>query len=309
MVAVHQVGHHILLQERLLHLVRIADLLRDHRTCLHARRRDRPAGVLAVLASNLFFWGPQEEPSAGFGGLVILVGDTVRALWRLLQYLAPLSVYIDLFFAGGSSSGGSSSGSGSSSGGSRGSGSSSTGGRTSGGSGVTPNYGRGSYYGGGTTVPYNSGSKSTGGVTPVLIGGAAGLGLAGLWYYNVYSYPYVRPWYYHNSTKNTNETKPVNCLCEEFSECGCDENDDSQYQADILGNGSYAALNKTLASVADINGTSTIILNGTLPNGTTAAGGTDVAAGSGGFSVSQTVMQAGGYWILAALVGSAVFMA
>lgn len=73
--------------------------------------------------------------------------------------------------------------------------------------------------------------------------------------------------------------------------------------------------------MADINGKSTIILNGTLPNGTTAAGGTESADGStatgsssstgtatdGAFSL--TVMQSGIYWVMAAAVGSAVFLA
>ena len=75
----------------------------------------------------------------------------------------------------------------------------------------------------------------------------------------------------------TNSSLPVTCLCEEYSSCGCDENDDKKYLDDLVGNGSYDALNKTLVNVADINGTTTLVINGTLPNGTTAPGGTDDA--------------------------------
>lgn len=62
--------------------------------------------------------------------------------------------------------------------------------------------------------------------------------------------------------------------------CGCDENDDQKYLNDLVGNGSYAALNKTLVTVSDVNGTRSLILNGTLPNGTTAPGGDEDAEGA-----------------------------
>lgn len=132
-----------------------------------------------------------------------------------------------------------------------------------------------------------------------------GLGLGGVWLYHVYSYPYNKPWTFYNVTTDSNQTKPVNCLCQEYSECGCDENDNAQFQADILGNGSYAGLNKSVVSVADVDGKSTIILNGTLPNGTTDG---ESSENSDGFSISHSLMQGGGYWALAAFVSTAVFM-
>ena len=69
-------------------------------------------------------------------------------------------------------------------------------------------------------------------------------------------------------------------MCQEYSVCGCDENDDRDYPNDLVGNGSYAALNKTLIIVSEVNNTHTraLVLNGTLPNGTTAPGGTEGAA-------------------------------
>lgn len=54
--------------------------------------------------------------------------------------------------------------------------------------------------------------------------------------------------------------------------CGCDDNDDPEYLKSVIGNATPSALNDTLVRVADVNGTKTIWLNGTLPNGTTATG-------------------------------------
>lgn len=68
----------------------------------------------------------------------------------------------------------------------------------------------------------------------------------------------------------------------------------------MIGNGSYAALNKTLVNVADVNGTTTILINGTLPNGTTASGGSDSAAG-------RTVAEGMGWWVMIAMVFATCF--
>jgi len=117
----------------------------------------------------------------------------------------------------------------------------------------------------------------------------------------------VHPWTFYNSTAGANQTKPVNCLCEEYQECGCDDNSNSTFQSDVLGDGSYNNLNKSLVTVDDVNGTSTILINGTLPNGTTASGGTDSA--SAATSLSRTILHNSGYWIMAGFVGCAVFLA
>jgi len=66
-------------------------------------------------------------------------------------------------------------------------------------------------------------------------------------------------------------------------------------------------LNKSLVTVSDVNGTSTILINGTLPNGTTASGGTDSAT-SAARSLMQGLMQASGYWVMATFVGCTVFL-
>jgi hypothetical protein len=73
---------------------------------------------------------------------------------------------------------------------------------------------------------------------------------------------------------------PVICLCQQFQVCACEENNNQQYINEIVGNGSYAALNKSLVIVSSVNGTKTLVLNGSLPNGTTSPGGVhDAAAG------------------------------
>lgn len=71
----------------------------------------------------------------------------------------------------------------------------------------------------------------------------------------------------------------------------------------LIGNGSTSALNSSVVRVAEVNGTSTIVVNGTLPNGTTASGGTDSAT-----SGAMILVENSGYWVMAAMVGCAVFM-
>lgn len=223
----------------------------------------------------------------------------------------------------GSSSSGSSSG-GSSSGG-RTSSSSSAGGATRAGSGAPRGFAGGKYYGGGAAVPYTAGSRTPRG----LVAGAVIAPLVllsimpGIWLYSAYPYYYNNPYRFNNRTRNStdvnnndrrslwakrqttgvNETLPVVCLCQESSVCGCDENDDQQYIDDLVGNGSYAALNKTLVTVGDVNGTKTLVINGTLPGGTTAPGGTDDAEG---VAMSLAVGKYTGYYAMGIMVMYAV---
>jgi hypothetical protein len=85
--------------------------------------------------------------------------------------------------------------------------------------------------------------------------------------------------------------------------CGCDDNGNSTFLNMLIGDGTYANLNTSLVNVADINGTSTIVLNGTLPNGTTASGGTENANGS-----ASMMGNLGGYWVMVLLVGCTAFL-
>lgn len=213
--------------------------------------------------------------------------------------------------SGGSSGGGSrSSGGGSSGGGSRTLATSNAGGSTSAGSGASRSYGRGGYYAGGAAVPYTAGQATRRGLPagPLLVGGAALAIMPGLWLYSVYPYYYTSPYRFYNRSRNAtednnnndarsivirqssdqqgaNETLPVVCLCQEYSVCGCEENTDQAYLDDLIGNGSYAALNKSLVTVSRNESGKMLVLNGTLPNGTTAPGGQDDAAA--GLSVGK----------------------
>lgn len=180
------------------------------------------------------------------------------------------------------------------------SGSSNSGGRTTTGSGVSPSYGGGRYYGGGAAMPYRSGARSPLGITPFILPLAALSIFPGLWLYSVYAYPYTHPYSFYNTSANANQTKPVQCLCEEYSECGCDDNTDSEFVSSVVGSGAYAALDKTLVNVADVNGTSTIVLNGTLPNGTTASGGTTDGTSSAG--IRNSALEHMGLWVMGAVV-------
>lgn len=187
---------------------------------------------------------------------------------------------------GGSSGGGGSRGGGSSAAPSRTGPSSFAGGSTRLGSGPTRSYGGGGYYGGGAAVPYTAGQANRRGLPAgaLLLPAAIILLMPGLWLYGAYPYDFKNSYSFFNATPTqqfpigTNVTMPVRCLCQEYSVCGCEENTDKQYIDDLVGNGSYAALNKSLINVAEVNRRQTLILNGTLPNGTTAPGGTDDSA-------------------------------
>ncbi|KAL4814553.1 hypothetical protein BDW67DRAFT_165592 [Aspergillus spinulosporus] len=210
--------------------------------------------------------------------------------------------------SGGGSSGGGSGGRGGGGGSSSGSSNrpgstsstSNSGGTSRGGSGTKPTYGRGGvYYGGGATVPYRSGVRSPSGIVPFFLPVAALAFFPGLWLYGAHVYPYGHPYHYINDTTNRNESMPVICLCAEYSTCGCDDNNNSTYYESLF-NGTQPK-NGSIVRVADVNGTQTIAINGTLPNGTTADEDTADSA------AALTVMQASGYWVMAAVAFSAAY--
>ncbi|UPX13359.1 uncharacterized protein EKO05_0003869 [Ascochyta rabiei] len=216
--------------------------------------------------------------------------------------------------SGGSSSGGSSGGrsGGGSGGSSRTSSNSAAGGRTSAGSGAPRAYG--GYYGGGASVPYTAGRSTPKGLVaaPLLLGVGLLAIMPGLWLYSAYPYHYSNPYRFYNQSETnqnnpngTNTTLPVTCLCQEYSPCGCDENDDPKYINGLVGNGSYAALNKSLVTVADVNGTKNLVLNGTLPNGTTAPGGSDDDESA---AINLKIGKYAGYWMMATIVLTGVMM-
>lgn len=179
---------------------------------------------------------------------------------------------------------------------------------------MPPSYGGGRYYGGGSTSAYSAGSRSPRGVAPYFLGGAA-LGIfPGLWLYGAYAYPYSHPYNYRNQTaanstnpNGTTESLPVQCLCEQYSACGCDDNDNSTFIDSVIGNGSAADMNSSLVQIAPVNGTKTLIINGTLPNDTTNAGvQSDPSSAASGFK--QAVLEHSGYWLMVATVASTVWL-
>jgi hypothetical protein len=61
-------------------------------------------------------------------------------------------------------------------------------------------------------------------------------------------------------------------LCQQYSECGCDDNGNSTYLDSLVKdtNGDGIPDNTTNYFVGSVNGTRGIYIDGTLPNGTTA---------------------------------------
>lgn len=121
--------------------------------------------------------------------------------------------------------------------------------------------------------------------------------MLGIGLHSAYAYDYPHPYTYHNNTANQNNTLPVECVCAQYSECGCDNNTDTSYIDSVANNAS-------VATVSEVNGTKTLVINGTLPNGTTASGGTDSAAGS----LRQGLLEGSGWWVVAAGVVYTVWL-
>ena len=203
---------------------------------------------------------------------------------------------------GGRSGGGSSSSSssGSSSGGRSGSGSSSSSsssssGSRTGGTGVVSSprtFGGGSRYAGGASTPYRAGSTPAGwrGPSPLLLGAGVGalvlfpglyLGGAYLYHHNNNDGRGDQRQTYYNQTSNMNETRPVECICAQDSQCGC--SDDLFENKTTL---NEFANNKQVSSVR--NGT--LFINGTLEE--EQADSQSSAAGS----FQQKLIEATGFW-------------
>ncbi|TLS24914.1 hypothetical protein PpBr36_08401 [Pyricularia pennisetigena] len=201
---------------------------------------------------------------------------------------------------GGGSGGGRSSGGRSSSpstGGSSSSGArsptSNSGGVSSGGSGPRPAYGGGSVYAGGSKTPYQSGSR-IGTIAPFLLLGTALAFWPWVWHHGAYMYPYHNPYHYYNASSQRNETRNVLCGCQQYEVCSCDEENNGTVK-ELVGDGSYDKMDKNVVNVAEVNGTQTILIDGSLPNGTTA----DSAA-------AQLLLTHASWWPVVATVAAIV---
>ncbi|CAJ0548683.1 Ff.00g022960.m01.CDS01 [Fusarium sp. VM40] len=225
---------------------------------------------------------------------------------------------------GGSSRGGSgSSGSGRSGSGSSGSssrpgssGSSGSRGGSSGSSsgsrgvGPQPSYGGGRYYAGGSATPYRAGGRSpVGRVAPFVLLGAGLAFWPGVWLYGAYMYPYSHPYRFHNETSDEDEERDVICACARYAQCACDDNNNTAYYDELIGNGSYQALNKSVVDVAKVNGTMTILINGTLPNDTALPSDDSSSDDSSDSAAARTLIEALGFWPAVAVVMATVFIA
>jgi hypothetical protein len=145
---------------------------------------------------------------------------------------------------------------------------STAGGSSRAGSGPQPAYGGGRFYGGGASSPYRAGGTSRGGIAPyALLGGAALAFWPGLWLSSAYLYSYPHAYRYHNDTTDEDEEKEVLCGCAEDAVCSCDENNSTLRE--LVGDGTYEGLNKSVINVATENGTEYLLINGSLPTGTT----------------------------------------
>ncbi len=178
---------------------------------------------------------------------------------------------------------------------------------------IGPSYGGGRYYGGGSTSAYRSGGRSPAGILPFALGGAA-LGIfPGLWLYGAYSYNYNNPYNFRNRSdpNGQNQSLPVTCLCQQYSACGCDDTNNSTFLDSVVGNGSTADENSTLVHIGNVNGTKTIILNGTLPNGTDTDNSTDNSSSSTsstGAATRNYVLENSGFWLVGAIVGATIWL-
>lgn len=141
-------------------------------------------------------------------------------------------------------------------------------------------------------MSYSAGGRSPGGIapTPLLAGGALGFGAGALFLYGAYSYPYSHPYYYVDPNTHRNDSLPVDCLCSPYNPCGCDDTNNQTLVTQMLQNSS-------VANVTTVNGTKTVVINGTLPNGTSSAGA----------SLRQGTMDVTGYWVMASIVAAIVW--
>ncbi|KAF3096000.1 hypothetical protein TWF103_009915 [Orbilia oligospora] len=134
----------------------------------------------------------------------------------------------------------------------------------------------GGRYGGGSSTGYKSGVKSPLGLTPFLLPLAAiALIFPGLWLYAVYSYHYNTLYQYYNNSLQAIQSIPVQCLCMQYSDCACDDNGNTTFIDELV------ALNQSNTTrFAVVDGVWTLLINGTVENGTGPAAGETISAGS-----------------------------
>jgi hypothetical protein len=142
-------------------------------------------------------------------------------------------------------------------------------------------------------------------VAPYAIG-ATGLGafafFPGVWLYGIYAYPYG---IHYNHTYPNGTTIPANvtCLCQRYQVCGCDPTDNATFVNQVINNGTDQPVNTSTVVYATFpNGTQAAYINGSLPNGTTASGGTAPSNADEISAGTRALQVYGGYAAMAAVV-------
>ncbi|EAS28982.3 uncharacterized protein CIMG_07728 [Coccidioides immitis RS] len=180
--------------------------------------------------------------------------------------------------------------------------SSNAGGTSPGGSGSPRSYGGGNNYAGGAEVPYTAGRRSPTGLLPFFLPVALLAFFPGLWLFGAYAYQSNHDFNWRNRTSGMDENIPIICLCQQYSVCGCDDNNNSTYIQSILNDTDQNGLprNSSIVKTVEVNGTTRIYINGTLPNGTTAPSGesTNMAPGL----MLPHLLKLSGYWSMVAIV-------
>lgn len=103
---------------------------------------------------------------------------------------------------------------------------------------------------------------------------------------------------FFNVTSQRDEALPALCLCQVYLVCGCDKNRDSEYLNRIA---NEASSTSDFSRVSIVNGTLTLVINGTLANGTTSPGGTDPSS-AGALHAGGTLMRSLGVWLMAGAI-------
>lgn len=89
-----------------------------------------------------------------------------------------------------------------------------------------------------------------------------------------------------------NETRPIDCYCGRYqTSCGCEPNNNTDYLNAVANNASTAKLYNN-----------TLVIDGTLENGTTASGTQSAAS-----SLQQGLYEMSGFWIVFAGVAYTVW--
>jgi len=93
----------------------------------------------------------------------------------------------------------------------------------------------------------------------------------------------------------------VTCLCDQYSACGCDDDGHTSYIDSLLGDGKVSSQNDSLVHIGNLNGSKTVVINGTLPNGTDDSTSTTTSG-----ALSQKFFEISGFWFVAGVVAAMV---